>query len=415
MPKHKKDFKVEGEKTQGELEFSSIEELAREGARRILANALELEIEEFIKDLKNQKTAEGKPAIVRNGYHKPRDILIGGGCLTVNVPRTRNRTGGENYSSSIVPVYMRKSLQIEEGIPLLYLYGISEKDMGEAINGLFGDAAKGISASSVSRMKNIWTKAYEEWRNSRFDGKKYCYIWVDGIYFNVQGSEDKLCTLVMIGVNDKGEKELLMVEEGYRESSETWSVLLRQLREKGLTAPKLFIGDGSLGFWKAAKEVFPEAKSQRCWVHKIGNILDKLPKTLQSKAKSMLHEIYNASSEANARKAAETFKRTFEAKFYQAVECLIKNLDILLTFYQFPAEHWSHIRSSNAIESTFSTVRLRTKKMRGCGSRETIKVMVYKLLEKASKRWRKLRGHEKVALVLADVRFQDGLEISEAA
>lgn len=415
MPKHREDFKTEDMKGQEGFEFSSIEELAREGARQILCKALEHEVSQYLLENSNQKTVEEKPAIVRNGFHQSRDVLIGGGLVNVRVPRTRNRTGGTNYESLLVPRYMRKSLQMEEGIPLLYLYGISERDMGNALKGMFGGSAKGVSAASVSRMKQAWTAGYEEWRKNRFEGKKYCYVWVDGIYFNIQGSEDKLCTLVMIGVNEKGEKELMMVEEGYRESSETWAVLLRQMKEKGLASPKLFIGDGSLGFWKALKEVFPEAKVQRCWVHKIRNILDKLPKALHSKAKSMLHEIYYAPSEAEARKAVEAFKKTFEAKYYQAVECLMKDLDKLLTFYQFPAEHWSHIRSSNAIESTFSTVRLRTKKMRGCGNRETIKVMVFKLLEKASKRWRKLRGHEKVLLVLTGVIFLDGIELSKAA
>ena len=415
MPKHVEKFKEDSEKLQEEFEFTSIESLAREGARQLLAKALEHEVGIFLKEYGDLMTDEGKKVVVRNGYNKPRDILFGGGTLTVSVPRTRNRLGGDNYTSAIVPVYMRKSLQIDEGIPLLYLYGVSERDMEGAVRGLFGDAAKGISAASVSRMKKIWTKAYEEWQKSRYEGKKYCYVWVDGIYFNVQGSNDKLCVLVMIGVNENGDKELLMVEEGYRESSETWAVLLRQMKEKGLVCPKLFIGDGSLGFWKAAKEVYPEAKSQRCWAHKIRNILAKLPKTLHSKAKSMVHEIYNAPDEESARKAADTFKKTFEAKYYQAVDCLMKDLDLLLMFYQFPAEHWLHIRSTNAIESTFSTVRLRTNKTRGCGNRETIKVMVFKLLEKASKRWRKLRGHEKVQMVLNGVCFQDGLVFNQAA
>jgi transposase-like protein len=415
MPKHSKNFKTEGDKTQEELEFTNLEELVREGARRILTKALENEMEYFLQDLKHLRTDEGLPAVVRNGYHKSRHILMGGGIIEAVVPRTRNRLGGENFTSALVPPYMRKSTQIEEGIPLLYLYGVSEKDMENAVRGLFGDAAKGISASSVSRMKKAWTTAYQEWHKRRFDGKKYCYVWVDGIYFNVQGSEDRLCSLVMIGVNENGEKELIMVEEGYRESSEIWALLLRQMKENGLKSPKLFIGDGSLGFWKAVKEVYPEAKTQRCWVHKMRNILDKLPKTLHGKAKSMLKEIYSAPDETSARKAAEVFNKTFETKYYQATECLIKDLDVLLTFYQFPAEHWVHIRSTNAIESTFSTVRLRTNKMRGCGNRETILVMVYKLVEKASKRWRKLRGHEKIKMILEGVSFLNGLMVDQAA
>jgi transposase-like protein len=416
MPKHKKDFKKETAINQAEeFEFFSLEDLARKAAREMIRLALENEIEEYLKEHESLKTPDGKAALVRNGHHKPRDILISGGIINVEVPRSRNRNGTENFSSQIVPTYMRKSLKIEEAIPLLYLYGISERDIAPALMGLIGEAAKGVSATSVGRMKRVWDKTYKEWRMRPLTGKKYCYVWVDGINFGVQGDRKDLCTLVMLGVNENGDKEIIAVEDSYSESSETWSMILNNLKERGLACPKLFIGDGALGFWKSAKEVYPEAAHQRCWVHKIRNILGTMAKVMQPKAKEMLHQIYGAPTHEEALKAVEAFKKSFGAKYPRAVECLMKDIDQLLTFFNFPAEHWIHIRSSNAIESAFSTVRLRTNKMRGCGSRETILVMAYKLLDMASKRWRRIRGHDKVKLVLDGVVFVDGDRLSEAA
>ncbi len=416
MPKHNEDFKLLQAFNQDEtVEFLCLEELARIGAREIIKKALEDEINGFLQEREHLTIEDGRKAIVRNGYHKARQILIGGGAIDVCIPRTRNRLGGDNFQSLIVPPYMRKSLRIEEAIPLLYLYGVSEMDMENALRGLLGEEAKGLSASSISRMKQGWGKEYDEWRTSDLSDKKYCYIWVDGIYFNVQGSEERLCTLVMIGANENGEKEIILVEEGYRENSETWLGILRNLKEKGLKGPILFIGDGSLGFWKAAKEVYPESRWQRCWVHKIKNILNKLPKVLQSKAKEMLHEICNAPDKDNAIKAFELFQAVFNPKYPAAVECLEKDWELMIEFYNCPAEHWVHIRTTNVIESTFSTVRLRTKKMRGCGTRETILIMVYKLLDKASRRWRKLRGYEKISLVLEGAVFENGELVKKAA
>jgi putative transposase len=416
MAKHHNNFNEENAINQDErVDFFSLEEIARIGAREMIRKALENEINMFLNDNDHLKIEDGRQAIVRNGYHRPRQILIGGGSIEVRIPRTRNRIGGENYQSLIIPPYMRKSLKIEEAVPLLYLYGISEIDMASALRGLLGNEAKGLSASSISRMKQAWSQEYSEWRKQDFSDKKYCYIWIDGIYFNVQGSNDRLCTLVMIGANESGDKEIILVEDGYRESSETWKGILRQLKEKGLNSPRLFIGDGSLGFWKAAKEIYPEARWQRCWVHKIRNILDYLPKSMRAKAKEMLNEIYNAPDIESALKAFKSYKTMFEAKYPKAVECLQKDIDLMLEFYSLPAEHWIHIRSTNVIESTFSTVRLRTKKMRGCGSRETILIMVYKLLDKASKRWRKLRGYEKIKLVLEGALFNNGELIEKVA
>jgi transposase-like protein len=410
MPKHIKDSKgLPGFDQEMEWTFTSVEELARKAVRNVLQNALESEVTDFLGRLGELRMADGKQAAVRNGYHKPRDFFIGTGLVNIEVPRTRNRMGGETFHSSIIPRYMRRSLKMEEAIPMLYLYGISETDMMPALRGLFGEAVKGLSPGSIARLREAWQKERKEWNLRKLDGKRFCYVWVDGIYFNAQGRENDLCTLVMIGVNEQGEKEVIAVEEGLRESSETWGAILRALKERGLQSPKLFIGDGSLGFWKAAREVFPEAASQRCWVHKTRNILGNIHKTLHGKAKEALALIYQAPDRQTAMGAVAAFGRQFGAKYPKAQECLEKDLDVLLTFFDFPAEHWIHIRSTNAIESTFSTVRLRTTKMKGCGSPETIMTMVYKLLEKASGRWRKLRGPELVAAVLNGQAFKDGI------
>lgn len=416
MPKHMKDFNGKEWINQiEEMTFLNLQEIAQKAAKTILSIALESEVRCYISEYKD-KNKDGKQDIVRNGYHKPREIMLSGGMVEVCVPRTRNRSGERNnFVSKLVPPYMRKSLTMEEAIPLLYLYGISEQDIEPVLKALFGGEAKGVSASSISRMKQLWEEEYSKWRKRQLTEKEYCYVWVDGIYFNTQGSEDKLCTFVMIGAGEDGVKEIIAVEEGYRESAESWSFLLTELKNKGMKAPKLFIGDGSLGFWKAAKEVYPKTKWQRCWVHKTANILDKLPKPMQSQAKKMLVEIYTAPDRESAEKAYLSFVKTFEAKYPRAVECLEKDLECMLEFYNFPAEQWIHIRSSNVIESSFSTVRLRTKKMRGCGSRTTVLVMVFKLLEKASKRWKRLRGYEKIPLVLKETVFKDGLAVEPAA
>jgi len=416
MPKHTKDFKgMPGFDQANDWMFTGLEELTRKAARYMLQVALEAEVDEFVSQNSAIRTPDGKQAVVRNGYNKTRDFLVGSGVLDVSVPRTRNRIGGENFRSTIIPPYMRRSLKMEEAIPMLYLYGISETDMMPALRSIFGETVKGLSPGSIARMREAWHKERKEWCQRKLDGKRFCYVWVDGIYFNAQSRENKLCTLVMIGVNEQGEKEVIAVEEGLRESSETWGAILRMLKDRGFQAPKLFIGDGSLGFWKASREVFPEAASQRCWVHKTRNILDNIHKTLHGKAKEALALIYTAPNRATAKSAIAAFGRQFGAKYPKAQECLEKDIDALLTFFDFPAEHWIHIRSTNAIESTFSTVRLRTNKMKGCGSSETIMTMVYKLLEKASGRWRKLRGHGLVAAVLNGQVFKDGVAEDQAA
>lgn len=411
-----KDYNKEfGMSPESGMEAMSLEELARIGAKMMLEMALKAEINVFLNS-ENFELKDGKLALVRNGYHQEREIMTSGGPVRLRVPRARDRSGeGKNFVSKIIPPYLRRSLKIDNAIPLLYLYGISTKDMMPALWSLLGEGAKGISASTVSRLKSEWEKEQEEWSRRDLSDKEYCYIWVDGIYFNVRNSNDRMCLMVMIGVNSKGEKELIAIESGYRESSESWKSLLRDLRDRGLKCPKLFIGDGNMGFWNAQTEIFPHAKKQRCWIHRKRNILDKLPKSVQPEAKRCLDEIEQAPDRKTALKEVDKFHDRFDAKYPKAVDCLMDDLDSLLRFFDFPAKHWIHIKTTNVIESTFSTVRLRTKKTRNCGSRKTIHAMVFKLIQSASKRWRRLRGYGLVELVMKGVKFVDGVREEQAA
>lgn len=398
-----------------EFETPSIEGIVAAAAKQMLRTALEAEVRTYVESMRDQRTPDGQVAVVRNGYHVQRDIAYCGGSLEVQVPRTRDRSGAaQNFVSTIVPPYLRRSLKLDEAIPLLYLKGISTGEMLPALQALLGDKMNGISASTVSRLKASWEQEHKQWSKRDLSGKSYCYVWVDGIYTSVRFGENRLCTLVAIGADEKGRKELIAVESGYRESCESWSTLLRQLRDRGLVAPALFIGDGALGFWKAAREVYPQSRCQRCWVHKTANILDKLPKAMQPKAKGLLHEVYLASSKKAARSAAQHFIVTFKDKYPKCTECLSQDLELLLTFYDYPAAHWQHIRSTNIIESTFATVRLRTQKTRGHGTEKSTMAMVFKLLEAASKRWRRLRGYKLIPMVVKGVTFVNG-ELKKAA
>lgn len=394
-------------------ELLTLEEIARVGAQKMLKVALEAEIHSFLEG-HSGLMGDGKLSIVRNGYNPAREVTLGMGSIEVKVPRTRNRSGeSENYVSAIIPPYMKRSLKLEETLPLMYLYGISTKDFVPALEKLLGDGTPGLSAGNISRLKKIWEQEHIDWSTRDLSEEKYCYVWVDGIYFKVRNSSDDMCILVLMGANYKGEKKLIAVESGYRESSASWTALLRTLQKRGLECPKLFIGDGALGFWKAKREVYPEAKEQRCWEHKKRNVLDKLPKSVQPQAKSLLNEIQMAPDVTTATQAMDIFAEVFDVKYPKAVECLKKNRSELMTFYSFPAEHWVHIRTTNPIESTFSTVRLRTKKTRSCGSRNTIHAMVYKLLQSAAKRWRKIRAYKMIEKVLDEkVIFVDGLEMA---
>lgn len=392
-----------------------LDEIARLGAQQMLATALTAEVEAFMESVSGLTGRDGSAVIVRNGYHKPRTIAVGSGMIEAIVPRTRNRDGSDlGFTSSILPPYMRRSPKIDEVIPLLYLRGLSTGDIYPALKELLGEKVSGLSAASVSKMNTVWSKEHDQWKLRKLSDTQYCYLWVDGIHFNVRFGDNRLCVLVVIGATRDGKKELLSVGSGYRESAESWKYVLNDLKNRGMSSPKLAIGDGALGFWKALPDVFPSCKPQRCWVHKTANILDKMPKGVQGKAKGMLHDIYNADTRKEAEKAFDLFAKTFEPKYSGAVGCLTKDRETLLTFYDFPGYHWKHIRSTNAIESPFATVRLRTDKTRGHGTETTTHMMVFKLLQQASIGWQKLAGSNVIPLVLEGRIFEDG-ELKKAA
>jgi len=389
-------------------------ELLRNGARDLIRQAVEAELETMLSEYSDLKLLNGKPAIVRNGYLPERTIQTGIGDVAVKVPKVRDRSGsGIHFNSQLVPPYLRRSKSIEELIPWLYLKGLSTGDYSEALGSLLGEHAKGLSANTVSRLKSQWLEEHQNWQRQDLSQKRYVYWWADGIYSQVR-MDDRLCLLVIIGVTEHGHKELVAVSDGYRESSASWEELLTSLRQRGLShSPKLSAGDGALGFWNALSKVYPDSRHQRCWVHKTANILNKLPKSVQPKVKAALHEIWMASTREDAYKAFDNTLELFSAKYPKAMECLNKDREELLAFYDFPAEHWIHIRTTNPIESAFATVRLRTKKCRNCGSRDTTLAMVFKLMESAQKRWIKIRGFNLLTLVVNNVKFKDGVQVVE--
>jgi putative transposase len=386
-------------------------EVLRSGARELLQQAVEAEVAEFVRHHCELKDAHARQRVVRNGYRAPRAIQTGIGAVAVKAPRARDRAGEIKFHSSILPAYLRRTRSIEELLPWLYLKGLSTGDFSEALAALLGKDARGLSAATISRLKEVWKSEYEHWTRRDLHGKNFVYLWVDGVHFGVRLDDASQCILVVIGATADGKKELLAMLDGYRESAASWKELLLDLKQRGLTIdPKLAVGDGALGFWKALPQVFGSTREQRCWVHKTTNVLDKLPKAQQAKAKAGLHEIWMAQSRAAAEQAFEHFLTTYEVKYAKAAECLVKDRDSLLTFYDFPAEHWVHIRTTNPIESTFATVRLRTAKTRGCVSRAGILAMVFKLTKSAEQRWRKLKGAARLAQVIDGVRFKDGLQ-----
>ena len=388
-------------------------ELVRQGARDILFKALEIEIDSFISLYADLKDDQGRKRITRNGYLPKRDIQTGIGPVSVKVPRSRDRQKDVEkirFHSSIVPVYLKKTRSIEALIPWLYLKGISTGDFTEALSALVGRDAPGLSASTISRLKTIWEKEYQEWQSRDLSEKHYVYIWADGVYCNVR-MDDKQCILVIMGSTKDGVKELLAIEGGYRESEQSWLSLLNDLKRRGLQkAPALAIGDGSLGFWKAISKTYETTEWQRCWVHKTANILNKLPKSLQAKAKENIHKIWMADTRKMAELAFDSFINIYEAKYPKAVQCLEKDREVLLKFYDFPAEHWRHIRTSNPIESTFATVKLRTAKVRGCFSSNSVLSMAFKLCKSAEKNWIKLHHYEKLGQLILGVKFVNGIE-----
>lgn len=400
-------------KKPGEISGDPLTELLRNGAQRLIADAVEVELEKLLSQYDSVKNIQGHRQVVRNGYLPERVIQTGIGPVKVRVPKIRDKSGqGIKFNSTLLPPYLRKTRSVEEVLPWLYLKGISTGDFQEALQALLGSAATGLSASTISRSKRIWEEEHESWSRRSLENKRYVYIWADGVYFNIRSDDAKQCILVIIGVTEQGRKEFIAIEDGYRESEQSWSELLLRLKAQGLRhSPELAVGDGALGFWNALSKVFPQTVHQRCWVHKTANVLNKLPKSIQPKVKQALHEIWMAPTKEAAHKAFDIAIATYSAKYPKAMECLEKDRDDMLAFYDFPAAHWQHIRTSNPIESTFATVRLRTAKTRGCVARHTILAMVYKLGQSAQKRWRRLRGFRLLAEVIRGVQFKDGERI----
>ena len=392
-----------------------VTDILRTGAKKLLVEALEVEIENFLSQYADLKNNQGLVRVARNGYLPEREIQTGIGPVAVKVPRIRDRQPENEserirFTSSILPPYLRRTKSMEELMPWLYLKGISTGDFSEALAALVGKDAPGLSATTISRLKIIWQDDFKQWKKRDLSNKRFVYIWADGIYCNVR-MEEKQCLLVIIGATEDGKKELLAIESGFRESELSWTELLLDLKRRGLSkSPELAVGDGGLGFWKALATVYDDTKRQRCWVHKTANVLNKLPKSIQAKAKEKLHMIWMAPEKDEAEKHFDDFIKIYEAKYPGATECLKKDRDALLTFYDFPAEHWRHIRTTNPIESTFSTVRLRTAKVRSCFSSTTVATMAFKLCQSAQKRWQRLHHSEKLAEVIKGVKFVNGVE-----
>lgn len=393
---------------------SVLDQLIHEGARKMLQSAIEAEVAAYIEAHQGLRDDNGHRLVVRNGHLPERLVQTGAGSLPVKKPRVHDRREGKRFTSSLLPAYMRRSPSIEALIPILYLKGISTNDFSEALGAILGQGAKGLSASVIVRLKEQWMDEYGHWNRRSLVGKHYVYLWADGIYFNVRLSNDRPCMLVIMGATADGKKELVGLVDGERESTLSWKGLLLDLKRRGLDqGPEVAVGDGALGFWKALEEVFPGTRHQRCWVHKTVNVLDKLPKKIQPRAKEKLHEMYQSETKADALSVYEQFLKLYGDKYPKACQCLEKDKDVLFTFYDFPAAHWLHLRTTNPIESTFATVRHRTRQTKGCGSREATLMMVYKLGMEAEKRWRKLNGSQLLIKVLTGVRFVDGEETSE--
>jgi transposase-like protein len=394
--------------------ISDLDEIAREGARRMLAEALEAEVADYI--ARNQERDEhGRAQVVRNGKARPRKVTLGSGTVEVQAPRVDDRRETEDdsryrFRSQILPPYMRRSPKVAEVLPILYLRGLSTGDFKEGLAALLGDDASGLSPTAITRLTAAWQVDYELFQKRHLSDRDYVYVWADGVHFRIRLEEDRLCALVMIGVRPDGTKELIAIEDGYRESTESWATLLRDLKCRGMRAPVLAVGDGALGFWKALRDVWPETREQRCWVHRIANVLDKLPKRLHTKAKAALHEIMRAETRRVAEHSIAAFEADYGAKYPKAVASLRREEAELLAFFDFPAEHWVHLRTGNVIESPFATVRLRQRVTKGAGSRQKGLLMAFKLLAMAEARWRRINGAHLIPLVRAGVQFGDGIQ-----
>ncbi len=387
-----------------------LDELVTEGARRMLVAALETEVADYVARHQDVVDENGHRLVVRNGRAKERTLVTAAGGLKIEAPRVHDRREGRRFSSYILPRYARRSPKVADVLPVLYLRGLSTGDFAPALAEFFnGDV--GLSASSITRLVATWDDEYTAFESRDLTDSEFVYVWADGVHFRIRLEEDRLCCLVLIGVKADGTKELLACADGYRESTDSWADVLRDLKQRGMTAPVVAVGDGALGFWAALGEVFPTTREQRCWVHKTANILNVLPKRLHKSARAALHEIYQAETRRDANAAIDDFAQQFGDKYPKAVDKLTKDREALLTFYDFPAAHWVHLRTVNPIESTFATVRLRTKVTKGAGSRRRGLVMAYKLLDAAQSRWRKMNSPELVALVAAGIQFKDGNQI----
>ena len=381
----------------------------------MLQAALEYEVNEYIGRFQNEVDEAGHRQVVRNGYHKPREVTTGIGKIPVKQPRVQDRRNSHRFTSAILPKYARRSPSIDTLIPTLYLKGISTSSFSEALEAILGKDAPGLSPTNITRLKSIWEDEYTGWNKRDLSDKHYVYLWADGIYFNVRLSDDRPCVLVLIGATAQGKKEVIAIEDGQRESKLSWATLLQGLKARGLNhVPAIAVGDGALGFWTALEEAFPSTKHQRCWVHKTANVLDKLPKSIQPGAKELLHEMYQSPTQESALLVYNRFLTLYQDKYPKACDCLVKDKEILFTFYDFPAKHWIHLRTTNPIESTFATVRHRTRQTKGCGSVKATMAMVYKLAIEAEKTWLRLRGYRLIPLVIDGVKFEDG-EMKAAA
>ena len=393
---------------------SALDEIVREGARRMLVAALGAEVAAYVEAHAAERDAEGHALVVRNGKGRARSITVGAGTIQVNAPRVNDRRVNGNgerckFTSRILPPYMRRSPKVAEVLPVLYLRGLSTGDFREALAALLGKDAAGLSATNIARLTAEWESEYHTFQKRSLADRDYVYVWVDGVHFKVRLEDDRLCTLVMIGVRADGTKELIAVEDGYRESAESWKSVLRDLKRRGMRPPVVAVGDGALGFWAAVRDVWPKTREQRDWVHRLGNILDKLPRRLQPRGKAALHEVMYAETREQAREAITRFAAEYGPKYPKAVTTLEKDADALLTFFDFPAEHWKHLRTSNVVESPFATVRLRQRVTKGAGSRTKGLLMAYKLLDMAQARWRRLDGAHLLPLVRAGILFVDGV------
>ncbi|WP_326732811.1 IS256 family transposase [Streptomyces phaeochromogenes] len=392
---------------------SLIDEIVREGARRMLAAALEAEVDVYIAELADEKDERGRRLVVRNGHHQPRSVTTAAGTVEVRAPRVNDKridkaTGErKKFSSAILPPWARKSPKISEVLPLLYLHGLSSGDFVPVLEQFLGSSA-GLSAATVTRLTQQWQGDHKAFGERDLSATDYVYVWADGIHLRIRLEEAKAAVLVVMGVRADGTKELIAMADGYRESSESWASLVRDCQRRGMRAPVLAVGDGALGFWNAINEVFPETRHQRCWVHKTANCLDSLPKSAQPAAKKAIQDIYNAEDREHAAEEVKAFAKQYSAKFPKAVKKIVDDEDDLLAFYGFPAEHWIHLRTTNPIESTFATVRLRTNVTKGAGSRAAALAMVFKLVESAQARWRAVNAPHLVALVRAGARFERG-------